>query len=156
MRVSFAVALSGMLLTGAVLLPSGAAADTETKVTMRDLPMAVQQAVKEQSKGATLRSVSKEIEGGKTEYEAELTVNGHGKDISFDPAGKVVGVEEEVPLASLPEPARTAIQNAVGRTGKLRKLESVKEDGNSFYEAHIRKAGKSSEIQVDANGRRLK
>ncbi len=56
----------------------------ETKVKMESLPPAVQAAVKQQSAGATIKGLTKETENGKTTYEAELTVNGHGKDISFD------------------------------------------------------------------------
>jgi uncharacterized membrane protein YkoI len=147
--------LTVALFSGMLLIPVAVAAGSEKKVAMRDLPVVVQQAVREQSKGATIRGLTMEVENGKTEYEAELTVNGHGKDISFDAAGRIVSVEEEVPLASLPEAARGAIQKAVG-TGKLRKVESVTENGTAFYEATIRKAGKSSEIKVDANGATVK
>jgi uncharacterized membrane protein YkoI len=60
-------------------------------------------------------------------------------------------VEDEVRLSSVPEAARSAIQKAA-EGGTVRKVELVKENGKTFYEAAIRKAGKSSEIQVDANG----
>jgi uncharacterized membrane protein YkoI len=151
MRTGFAVTLA----SGMLLIPTSHAAAAEKRIQMKDLPIAVQQAIKEQSKGATILGLTKEVENGKTEYEAELTVNGHGKDISFDAEGRIVSVEEEVPLASLPEGARAAIQKAVG-IGKLQKGESVTENGTSFYEATIRKAGKSSEIKVDANGATVK
>jgi len=39
---------------------------SEKKVAMRDVPAAVQQAIKEQSKGATLKGVATEVENGKT------------------------------------------------------------------------------------------
>ena len=123
----------------------------EKKIKMQEMPAAVQQAVKEQSKGAVIRGFAQEVENGQTLYEMELTVNGHAKDVTFDGAGKAVSVEEEVPLESVAGPAREAIQKAVGK-GKLQKVETVTENGNSFYEASIRKSGKSSEIKVDANG----
>ena len=93
------------------------------------MPPAVQQAVKEQSNGATVRGYTKEVEDGTTSYEAELTVNGRAKDISFGADGKVLAVEKVVTLESIPAPAREAIQKAVG-TGKLNKVESVTENGN--------------------------
>jgi uncharacterized membrane protein YkoI len=132
-----------------------AATAAEVKVKMSDLPAAVQSAVKEQSKGATVRGLTKDTENGKTEYEAELTVNGHNRDVSFDAAGNVISVEDEVPLSSVPEAARAAIQKAA-QSGTIRKVELVKENGKTFYEAAIRKAGKSSEIQVDSNGSLIK
>ena len=131
------------------------AAAAEKKIKMQEMPAAVQQAVKDQSKGAVIRGFAQKVENGKTLYEMELTVNGHATDVTFDGMGKVVSVEEEVPLESIAGPAREAIQKAVGK-GKLQKVESVTENGNSFYEASIRKAGKSSEIKVDANGAPVK
>jgi uncharacterized membrane protein YkoI len=143
------------VVAGVILLSGRIALAADVKVKMSDLPPAVQAAVKEQSKGATLRGLTKEVENGKTEYEAQLTVDGHNRDVSFDTAGKVTSVEDEVPLASVPEPARAAIQKAV-QGGTLRKVELVRENGKTFYEAAIRKGGKSSEIQVDANGAAVK
>ena len=134
-----------------VPLVTSSANGAEKKVAMKDLPAPVQKAVAEESKGAVLRGLTKEVENGKTEYEAELTVNGQAKDISFDPAGNVTSVEEEVKLESLPAAARKAIQSAA-EGGTLGKVESVTEGGKSFYEASIRKGGKSSEIQVNADG----
>jgi hypothetical protein len=91
------------------------AAAAEKKIKMEDMPAAVQQAVKDQSKGAVIRGFAQEVESGKTLYEMQLTVDGHAKDVTFDGAGKVVSVEEEVPLESIAVPAREAIQKAVER-----------------------------------------
>lgn len=143
--------LSGLLLAASFSTLRAA----ETKIEMKDLPAPVQKAVQEQTKGANSRGFTKEVENGKTEYEAELTVSGHGKDISFDAAGNVVDVEEEVNLETLPPAARAAIQKAA-EGGELRKVEAVTEHGKSFYEASIRKGGGSREIQIDNNGARVK
>src|SRR5467141_1334207 len=91
------------------------AAAAEKKIKMQEMPAAVQQAVKDQSKGAVIRGFATEVENGQTLYEMELTVNGHAKDVTFDGTGKVVSVEEEVPLESVAAPAREAIQKAVGK-----------------------------------------
>ena len=131
------------------------AAAAEKKIKLQEMPAAVQQAMKDQSKGSVVPGYAQEVENGQTLYEMELMVNGHAKDVTFDGAGKVVSVEEEVPLESIAAPAREVIQKAVGK-GKLQKAETVTEDGNSFHEASIRKAGKSSEIKVDANGAPVK
>jgi uncharacterized membrane protein YkoI len=127
----------------------------ETKVKFQDLPSAVQQAVKQQSQGATVRGYSKEVEHGKTIYEAELTVNGHTKDVSFDASGNVVSVEEEVAIASIPAAARDAILKAAA-PGRVKVVELVTENGISSYEAAIVKRGKTSEVKVDAGGKPVK
>lgn len=138
-----------------ILASASLSSAAEKKIQMKDLPAAVQQAVKQESAGASIRGFTTEKENGKITYEAEMTVNGHGKDVSFDTTGKVVSVEEEVAIDGIPAAARTTIQKAVGN-GKLRKVESVTENGKSFYEASFRKDGKSSEVQVDANGAKVK
>src|ERR1700730_9176557 len=94
----------------------------EKKIQMKDLPPAVQQAVQAQSAGATVKGFAKETENGTTTYEAEMLVNGHGKDISFDAAGKVISVEEEVALESIPPAAKAAIIQERGG-GKIKKVE---------------------------------
>ena len=123
----------------------------EKPVQMKDLPPAVQKTVEAQSQGAKVRSLSKEIENGKTFYEAELEVNGHGKDVLIDSAGTVVEVEEEVALTSLPPAAKAAIENFASK-GKILKLESVTHGRTVFYEAKVEKAGKKTEFKVKPDG----
>ena len=127
----------------------------ERKVKMQDLPPAVQSAVKEQTKNSTLVGLTREVEDGKTLYEAETKVNGHGRDIAFDSTGAVVSVEEEVPLASIPPAAREAIdKQAAG--GKVTKVETITKGREVYYEAVITKKGKSAEFSVDAAGKPVK
>ena len=54
---------------------------SEKAITMKDLPAAVERTVQEQSKGAAILHLSREVEGGKTVYEVEMKVKGHGKDV---------------------------------------------------------------------------
>jgi uncharacterized membrane protein YkoI len=147
------VALVAATLFAAQFSLAQAKQETESKVTMKDLPAPVQATVKELSKGAVLRGLSKEVENGQTFYEAELKVNGHNKDILIDPAGKVVEVEEQTPLASLPPAVKSALVKLAGK-GRITMVESVsKENSIVAYEAHVITAGKRSEIKVDPNGK---
>ena len=138
-----------------IAIAAGTICFADQKIKLEDMPAAVQAAVKEESKGATIKGYAKEIEKGKTLYEAEMTVNGHGKDVSFDPTGKVVSIEEETPIDSIPAPARESIQKAVG-VGQLKMVEKVTEDGKTFYEATIKTGPKSKEVKVDAAGKIVK
>ncbi len=132
------------------------AQDTEKKVKMKDLPAAVQATVKEQSQGATIRGLAKEVEKGKTFYEVELKVNGHNKDVSMDADGKVVSVEEEVALDSLPAAVKAEIVKQAGK-GTIRLVESVTKDGTlAYYEAHVKSGVKSKEIKVGPDGKLMK
>lgn len=131
---------------------SGDSQDQEKRVRMKDLPPAVQKTVREQSKGATVRGLAQETEGGKTNYEVELRVNGHNKDVLIDPSGAVVVVEEQVSLESLPAAVKAAIIQNAGK-GKIGMIESITEGGVlTAYEAHVRTGRKSREVKVNPAG----
>ncbi|MGA7411358.1 MAG: hypothetical protein WBW33_12795 [Bryobacteraceae bacterium] len=123
----------------------------ETKVQIKDLPEPVQKTIKKQASGATLKGINKEIEHGKTYYEAETVVNGKSRDVLIDPSGEVVEVEEDTTLADIPEPARLALQKQAA-TGKILSVESSKKGSTVSYEAVIQNNGKKSEVAVNANG----
>ncbi len=135
---------------------TASAQDSEKPVKMKDLPKAVRETVQAQSKGATIRGLSKEVEGGKTLYEAELKINGHNKDVIIDPTGAVVTIEEEVPVDSLPSSVKAEFEkHAAG--GKIQMVESISENGAIIaYEAHIKTGKKRLEVEVGADGKLIK
>lgn len=125
----------------------------EKRVKLEDLPGAVKKTVMEQSKGAKIRGLSQEIEHGKTYYEAELTVNGHGRDILMGTSGAIVEIEEQVPLNSLPAAAKAGLEQQAGQS-KILKVESItKNDRIVAYEAKVQAGGKKSEIKVGPDGK---
>jgi hypothetical protein len=141
-----------------VLLPALAAAqehEREKKIQRSDLPLAVENIVVEQSKGATIKGFSQEQENGQTFYEAELTVNGHSKDVLMDRNGSVVEVEEWVSMESLPSAVRIGLQNKA-RDSKIVKVESLTKKGKLVaFEAKVLSNGKKSEVQVGPDGKPL-
>jgi hypothetical protein len=127
----------------------------EKKIKRSDLPPAVEKTVVAQSLGNTIKGFSEESENGQTFYEAELTVNGHSRDILMDAAGAIVEVEEQVPLDSLPTDVQDALHAKAGK-GKIVTVESVtKLDKLVAYEARVLRNGKRSEVQVDPLGKNL-
>jgi hypothetical protein len=127
----------------------------EKKIERKDLPPAVEKTVVAQSQGATIRGFSQEKENGQLNYEAELTVNGHSKDVLIDANGAVVEVEEQVPIDSLPSAVKDALLAKAG-AGKILKVESLtKHDKLVAYEAVVQSGGKKSEIQVGPDGQPL-
>ena len=148
---TFALAVIGATLC---TLPSPAQ-EHEKKINRSDLPPAVEKTVAAQTQGATIRGFNEEKENGQTYYEAELTVNGHSKDILIDPSGAIAEVEEQVNFASLPAPVQSGLQAKAG-TGKLSKVESItKHDKLVAYEAKVMTNGKRSEVQVGPEGKPL-
>ena len=127
----------------------------ERKIKRAQLPAAVEKTVAEQSQGAMIKGFSTEMEKGNRLYEAEMMVNGHGKDLTVDAKGNVVLVEEEVAMDSLSPAVQDALKKAAGRA-TINKIESLTKNGTLVaYEAHIKRGLKRSEIQVGPNGEKL-
>ena len=146
----------GAICFAVVLLVAGPVVrGAEKKITRAELPPAVEKTVAELAKGATIRGFSREIEQGKTSYEAQLTVNGHGRDVSIDERGKVVEVEEELALDTLPTAVKEGLKKAAG-SGQIVKVESLTKSGKLVaYEAAVKTGSKRSEVQVDPDGKAL-
>ncbi len=148
------ISLKLSLLCAASVLLLGTAAAQEHKPKIK-VPPAVQKTVDEQSKGAKIRGLSKEVEKGKTQYELELTVNGHARDMIIDPNGTILEVEEDVTLDSLSPAIKAEVEKNFGQA-KLLRLESVTKGGTlTGYEASVSKAGKKSGIEMGADGKLL-
>ena len=58
-------------------------------------------------------------------------------------------------MASLPAPAREAMQKAVGNR-KLARLEAVTKDGTTYYEGLIKSGLKKTEVKIDSAGNTIK
>ena len=143
-----AFAASGLLL-------AGASSAQEKKIKRSDLPPAVEKTVAAESTGATIKGFSTEKEKGETFYEAEMTVNGHSKDVLVAADGTVVEVEEQVVLDSLSADVKAGLQAKAGK-GKILKVESLTKKGKLVaYEAKVDTNGKKSEVQVGPDGKPL-
>ena len=146
---SIAVALVAGLVT------FGTASGQDKRIKRSALPPAVEQAVREQSEGATIRGFSRERENGQTMYEAELTVHGLTKDVLMDSTGAVVEVEQQVMIASLPAAVAAGLKAQAGK-GRITKVEAITKHGTLVaYEARVVTHGKRSEIQVGPDGKPL-
>ena len=138
-----------------ILLFTGTASAQERKIKRSELPPAVEKTVAAQSAGATIRGFSTERENGQTLYEVEMTVNGHGKDVSMTANGSIVEVEEQVAMDSLSPGVKAGLQAKAGK-GKILKIESLtKKDKLVAYEAQVVTNGKRSEIQIGPDGKPL-
>lgn len=147
--------LTYQFLTASVLAITVCAVAQEKKIDRSALPPAVQKTVQAQSRGATVKGFSTDVENGKKVYEAEMMVNGHSRDIEIAPDGTLNEVEEEIAFNSLPSNVQTSL-TAKARGAKITKVESLKkQDKLVAYEAAITKGTKHSEIQVGPDGKKL-
>jgi len=142
-------------VAASALLIAASTSAQEKKIKRSDLPPAVEKTVAAQSTGATIKGFSTEKENGQTLYEAEMTVNGHSKDISMTADGSIVEIEEQVALDSLSADVKAGLQTKAGK-GKILKVESLTKKGKLVaYEAKVDTNGKKSEVQVGPDGKPL-
>jgi hypothetical protein len=126
----------------------------EEQVKKSDLPAVVQKAADEQSAGAKVLGYSKNKKHGRVEYEVQLMVGDHTKDVTIDPQGTVLEIEEQVAAEELPAAVFHGL-SAQARKGKITKIESLTRDGKIVaYEAQVT-GGKHAEIQVGPDGQKL-
>ena len=147
--------VSVLLIAGLAAAGMAAAQDQEKKIKRSDLPAAVEKTVAAESAGATVKGFSLEKENGQIFYEAEMTVNGHTKDVLIDANGAVVEVEEEVAMDALSPEVKAGLLAKAGK-GKITTVDTIKK-GNKLvaYEAKVNTNGKKSEVQVGPDGKPL-
>ena len=144
------------LLLASILVLSAMPCVAGAKTTsLSELPPAVRKTAQEQSKGAMVKRYNKETEKGQIEYEVEMIVNGHSRDVAIAPDGAVTEVEEEVEMSALPAEVQKGLRSRAG-DGTIKKVESITKRGSLVaYEAQIKTAGRHREIQVGPDGKPL-
>ena len=146
-------------ITALVALCLGAAfaqEKNEKTLALKDLAPAVQKTIQAELKGGEITSIGKETEHGVAQYEVETMLNGKHRDFNVDTKGKLLLVEEETSIDSIPAAAKAAILKKVG-DGKLGMVELFMRSGETMYEAaYTAKAGKKHEVLVKADGTETK
>lgn len=151
MRFTSAVLMIGVFGLGFVSLSYCA----EKKISRSELPAAVRKTAQDESQGAIVKGYSKEIENGRLEYEVEMTIDGHSRDVSIAPDGHVLEIEEQVQLNTLRANVQHAL-NTKAAKGKITKVESIRKSGKLVaYEAQVKAEGRDREIQVGPEGEAL-
>jgi len=149
------MAVTVLVLTALASHASAQEQEKEKKLKRSELPAAVQRTADQQSAGATVKGYSTEEEDGHVIYEVEMTVHGHGRDVTIGADGTVLEIEQEVALDSLPAAVRTGLVQLAG-SGTITRVESLTKHGTLVaYEAHVKTGDKRSEIQVGPDGKRL-
>ena len=126
----------------------------EQKVKAKDVPAPVVAAAAKAFPKATVKGWSKEVEDGKTQYEASMTEGAVKRDVIFAADGKLVLVEEAIATAALP-PAVSQAVKAKYPQGVIQLAEKLIKDGEVQYEVHLKKAAKK-EMLLTAAGKIVK
>jgi uncharacterized membrane protein YkoI len=146
------IPLAWLASTAIVVMTTTTIVAAEKKIQARDLPAAVQNAIPDATRGATIKGYAREVEGGKTMYEVETMVDGHSRDLLFDANGTLVETEEAIGLDAVPAAVRTALESR----GRVLTVEQVTRGKTVTYEATVEKNGKKSEVAVGADSKPLK
>lgn len=145
----------GNVCLAAALAAMAGASVAEDRLKKSDLPANVQKTADEQSAGATVLGYTKAIEHRHVVYEVQLMFGDHMKDVTIDPQGNILEVEEQIDPDVLPANVFHGL-SAQARKGRLAKVESLSKHGKIVaYEAQVITDGKQSEIQVGADGQKL-
>lgn len=134
------------------IAPDGKVLTEEAEVTLQEVPEAARKAMDARATGGKIISTEKAVEGGATTYAAVVEKNGKQSEFTFAPDGKLVGSEEDISPAEVPEAARKTI-SAKAAGGKIVSTRKVLEDGKTVYAVVIEKGGRQTEITVAADGK---
>ena len=136
--------------------PPKKAAAPAKKLELKDLAPAIQKTIQDEAKGAEIKNIGKETEDGVAQYEVETMLNGKHRDFNVDTKGKLLVMEEETPIDSIPAAAKAAILKKVA-DGKLGMVELFIRGGETMYEAgYTGKDGKKHAVLVKADGTETK
>jgi uncharacterized membrane protein YkoI len=143
---------------------SALAAGSELKLS--ECPVAVQKTFQREANGAKIDEVEKEIEDGKTTYEADVTIDGKKYDITVAENGMLLekaleededadegkkGEEVKVKLSDCP----AAVQKTLKCEANGAKIEAVDKEtkgGKIVFEVDVKIDGKNYEIRVAEDG----
>ncbi len=129
------------------------AAGQEQKLRPAEVPAAVTEAAAKRYPKAQIAGWSKEVEDGKTTYEASIADRSK-RDVVFAEDGSLVAVEEAIRISSLPaEVKRTLETKYPGAV--VAKAEKIYHGDEIQYEVALRKTSKK-EILLTSAGKVLK
>jgi uncharacterized membrane protein YkoI len=151
MRKLLAIAI---LIAGSAIFSNIQGQEADKKIARKNLPKAVEATVARESRGARIKGIGTEREGGVLVYELELVAEGLSRDMLIDKRGKIMEVEQEVSMDSLSDDVKAGLNTAAGK-GTITKVVSLSKKGKIVaYEAAVTNGKKHSEVQVDPNGRK--
>jgi len=134
------------------ITPDGKFLASEEVVPLSELPEAARRTVTTNAGGGRVVTTEKVVEQGRTVFEAVIEDGGKQREISVLSDGAIIGTQNDVALADIPEAARKAI-TAKAAGGKIVSTKKSLEDGKTVFVAVIEKAGKQQQISVAPDGK---
>jgi hypothetical protein len=138
-----------------ILLSTSSALAAEQEIPCEVVPRAVRAAFEKAFPKATIKECSKEVEKGKTAYEISSTEGETRRDVLFYADGRLVVIEEAIPIESAPDPVQRAVRNLYPG-GEITLAEKIIRDGAVLYEFRVKHRGKHVETVFDPSGNEVK
>jgi len=147
-------------MIGLVLLASATrAADRSGKISPGKVPQKVMDTLKARFPGAEVNGAEREVEGGKVVYDLEFNVRGHKYESDIEENGTMREYEKQIPPKALPAQVSRAVR-AKYRGAAIREVMGVnvvagKTEKLDHYEVTLRHAGKTMEVTVSLDGKKI-
>ncbi len=153
MNYHITITTLAVLCAGAASLSSARAEDEGKAIAQDKVPAAALAAINKFAGEGKIEKVVVEKGEKGVVYEATIKGSGHAmREVSVTAAGKIESEEEVIALADAPAKVRAAIE-AHAKGGKVLKIERIKEDDATTYEAEFETGGKKNEVEFDQNGK---
>ena len=133
------------LVTASALLPAFSGDGFAEK--FEALPQAVRETAKANMQNAFPVSIGTAKGADGFDYQINTRLNGKYHDLVIDKAGKLVAVKDETDVASLPAPAKAALEKEAA-AAKVMTLERVTEGNQVSYGALIKDNAQGTFVQL--------
>ncbi|WP_437820380.1 hypothetical protein [Sorangium sp. So ce1078] len=134
----------------------GQSDDIERIIAVEQLPSPVLATLMSLGSELKILQIEESIDGGVATYEIDLLLGDTYYEVELDAEGTMIANEVEawiVPMASVPEPARDAIEEEAAGAAILEVRMEIEEDlGEAVYEADIRRGRRTYTLRIDARG----
>ncbi len=133
-----------LVLAAACAAPAGAQAPANAKPAPAaspalKLPAPILAAFQKSYPNAVIKTASSEKDKGKVVWEVESTENGLGRDLVYEPDGRVVEMEEQIAVGDLPAPVTEAVKASYPKA-VITKAERLTRGATLHYELQLKGA----------------
>lgn len=137
-----------------VALASVTAAYTPQEETLqkKDVPQAVLKAFEQAYPMAKMKGLSREREKGKVAYEIESVEGKVHRDVTYNPEGSLISVEESFTFEELPQAVRDAIAKEYPKA-KVLQCEKIIKGSSTQFEVVLKSGKAKYEVVFEPDGR---
>ena len=148
----YCLALGGLVV---FLAASTGASAQEQSISCKKVPSVVRDVFHKDFPDAKVKACAQEVENGELVFEIASVEGTMMRDVLYHRDGRVIVVEESIPMEAVPQPVRAAVDTKFAG-GKIKLAEKLMRDGKVSYEFQIRYKGKNVQPVFDPDGNEVK